>query len=195
MRNSTVEDRPSFGFSVDPETLVRPKTPNDLWVATYRGAATSRLFIEGQVSRKAWGVRDHGGTSTNIADSPFITFQAGLGHFNAPYFDSNDPLERNNRQVTASATYFLPTERGTHSIKGGFEHFQSTLADSGAQSATGLVFDSGYLEDATGAPVLDANGRFTPVFNGDSGLETYFAVRGLTININTLEGERNLVGN
>ena len=109
MRNATSAERPAFGFSLDPATLVSPRTPNDLWVMTYRGAATSRLFVEGQFSRKGWGVRNHGGVSTDIVDSPFITFQRGLGHYNAPYFDSTDPEDRNNRQVTASATYFLPT--------------------------------------------------------------------------------------
>ena len=109
--------------TAEPVTLVNPKTPNDLWVATYRGAVSSSLFIEGQVSRKEWGVRDRGGTSTNIVDSPFLSVQRGLGHYNAPFFDSADPEDRNNRQITASATYFLPTETGTHSIKGGFEHF------------------------------------------------------------------------
>ena len=55
MRNSTSADRPAFPFSIDPVTLVNPKTPNDLWVATYRGAVSSSLFVEGQVSRKSGG--------------------------------------------------------------------------------------------------------------------------------------------
>ena len=190
MRNSTSADRPAFPFSIDPVTLVNPKTPNDLWVATYRGAVSSSLFVEGQVSRKKWGVRDRGGTSTNIVDSPFITFTQGLGHYNAPFFDSADPEDRNNRQITASATYFLPTGTGTHSIKGGFEHFQTTRTTANSQSSTGFVFLTAYLEDATGAPVLDANGRFIPTFGpniGDSVLLSYFPVDVLpTIDLNTL---------
>ena len=187
MRNATGAERPAFGFSLDPATLVSPRTPNDLWVMTYRGAATSRLFVEGQFSRKGWGVRNHGGASTDIVDSPFITFQRGLGHYNAPYFDSTDPQDRNNRQITASATYFLPTRMGTHTVKSGFEHFQSTLVGGNSQSATGYVFvGSEYVEDATGAPALDANGRFIPRFDQFSEIETYFAVRGATIDMNTL---------
>ena len=189
MRNSTVAKRPTFPFSIDPVTLVSPTTPNDLWVATYRGAATARLFIEGQVSRKEWGVQNIGGTSTNILDSPFITVTQGLGHFNAPYFDSSDPIGRNNRQITASATYLLPTEMGSHTLKGGFEHFQTTSIGGNSQSPTDFVFITEYAENADGSPLLDANGRFVPVFGSPAPFtirETYFPVIGATIDINTL---------
>ena len=82
MRNATGQDRPTFGFSRNPATLISRTLPNDLWVATYRGALTNNLFVEGQVSRREFGFRDTGGTSTNILDSPFITVTQGLGHFN-----------------------------------------------------------------------------------------------------------------
>ena len=55
LRSPTARAEPTFSFSIDPATLGTPRVPNDLWVATYRGAATSRLFIEGQVSRKDVG--------------------------------------------------------------------------------------------------------------------------------------------
>ena len=189
MRNTTAQQRPTFTFSRDPATLISRTLPNDLWVATYRGAVTSSLFIEGQVSRRKFGFRDTGGTSLDIVDSPFITVTQGLGHFNAPYFDSTDPEDRNNRQVTASATYFLPTDAGTHSIKSGFEHFQSTNTGGNSQSSTGYVFYSEYLENADGTPVLDGNGRFTPIFGSPSVLteiENWLPVRGATLDINTL---------
>ena len=189
MRNSTGRVRPTFGFSRDPATLTSPTFPNDLWVATYRGAVSTSLFIEGQVSRREAGFRDTGGTSTNILDSPFITVTQGLGHFNAPYFDSSDPEDRNNRQVTASATYLLPTNAGTHSIKGGVEHFQTTRTGGNSQTSTGFVFVTEYAEDADGAPLLDANGRFIPVFGSPAPFtirETWLPVKGATIDINTL---------
>ena len=189
LRNSTAETRPVFPFSIDPEALINFTIPNDLLVATYRGAVTSRLFIEGRVSRREWGRRNAGGTSTNILDSPFITVTQGLGHFNAPYFDSSDPEDRNNRQVTASATYLLPTNAGTHSIKGGVEHFQTTRTGGNSQTSTGFVFVTEYAEDADGAPLLDANGRFIPVFGSPAPFtirETWLPVKGATIDINTL---------
>ena len=190
LRNSTEQASPVFPFSIDPETLITPTIPNDLWVATYRGAVTSRLFIEGRVSRKEWGRRNVGGTSTNILDSPFLSVtQGGLGQYNAPFFDATDPENRNNRQFAGSATYFLPTETGTHSIKGGVEHFQSTRTGGNSQSATGFYFIAPYAENADGTPRLDTDGRFIPVFGAPAPfnvLVTTLPVRNAKIDINTL---------
>jgi len=179
----------SGSFSRDPATLINRTLPNDVMVATYRGVVSNSLFVEGQVSGREFGFRDTGGTSTDIFDSPFITVTQGLGHFNAPYFDSTDPEDRNNRQVTGSATYFLSTNAGTHSIKGGFEDFRSTNTGGNSQSSTGYVFYTEYLENAGGAPLLDSAGRFTPLFGSPSGLteiEDWLPVRGARLDINTL---------
>ncbi len=192
LRNMTNQVRPSIPSAIDPATLTSPEIPNDLWVATYRGAVNSSLFIEGRVSRREFGSRNQGGTLTAAKESPFLSvFQGtGLDLFNAPAFDSNDPEDRNNRQVTASATYFLPTELGTHSIKGGFEHFQSTRTTGGSQSATSFIFIAPYAENPDGSPLLDADGRFVPLFGAPAPffpirLE-YFPVLGASIDINTL---------
>ena len=189
LRNSTASAGPTFPFSIDPETLINPEIPNDLWVATYRGAVTSSVFVEGQVSRKEWGRRNVGGTSTDIFDSPFITVTQGLGQYGSPFFDAGDPEDRNNRQLTGSATYFLPTNAGTHSIKSGLEHFQSTHTGGNSQSATGFYFITPYAENADGSPQIDGNGRFIPVF-GDPApftlLLTTLPQRGARIDINTV---------
>ena len=186
MRNSTSRVQPTFTFTIDPAGIISPTLPNDLWVATYRGAATPNLFTEFQVSRREWGRRGVGGTSTDIVDSSFVTFSQAFAHYNAPHFDANDPEDRNNRQFTGSATYFLPTELGTHSVKGGFEHFQSTRVGGNSQSATGFYFAADYAENADGSPLLDG-GRLVPVFApfGAVMLDSR-AVRDATIDINTL---------
>ena len=188
MRNSTAQGRPSFSFSIDPATTINRTLPNDLWVATYRGAMSSRLFTELQVSRKQLGFRANGGTLTDIVESPFVTLTQRLAHYNAPYFDAADPQDRDNRQVTGSATYFLDTSSiGSHSIKGGFEHFRSTLRGGNSQTATGFVFDSDYAIGSDGAPLLDADGRIEPVFvPGANLLEDWRPVRGATLDVDTV---------
>ena len=189
MRNSTAQGRPSFSFSIDPAATINRTLPNDLWVATYRGAMSSRLFTELQVSRKKLGFRGNGGTLTDIVESPILTLTQRLAHYNAPYFDAADPQDRDNRQITGSATYYLdtPTSIGTHSIKGGFEHFRSTLRGGNSQTATGFVFDADYAIGADGTPVLDADGRIEPVFvPGANLLEDWRPVRGATLDIDTV---------
>jgi hypothetical protein len=54
-------------------------------------------------------------------DSPFLTrgtlgVPGGLG-YNAPIFDSTDPEQRNNRQLTASVSQLVSSPRyGTHVV-------------------------------------------------------------------------------
>ena len=106
LRNSTADTKPVFPFSIDPETLINFTIPNDLWVATYRGAVTSRLFIEGRVSRKEWGRRNVGGTSTNIVDSPFISVtQGGLGSTTHP--SSTPPTPRTGTTGSSPAAQLI----------------------------------------------------------------------------------------
>ena len=187
MRNSTEQAGPTFTFTIDPAGLRTRQIPNDLLVATYRGVLTDRLFGELQVSRKTFGFRNSGGTATDIVESPFITLTQRLGHYNAPYFDANDPQSRDNRQVTGSATYVLQTHRvGTHSLKTGFEFYNSALVGGNSQTATGFVFDADYVVDGEGAPVRDRDDMLVPVFvPGLSLIETWRPTRGARLDINT----------
>lgn len=188
VRNATEETGPSFGFTIDPAGVRTRQIPNDLFVAAYRGALTPSLFTEFQVSRRRRGFRNDGGTDPNIRESPFLTASQQFAHYNAPFFDVTDPQDRDNRQVTGSATYFAETANlGTHSIKGGFEHFTSTLRGGQSQSATGFFFFADYAVDSDGAPLVGVDGRLSPVFEpGGTLLETMRPDRGATLDVTTL---------
>ncbi len=187
MRSPTARMRPTFGFSIDPTSITESERPNDLVVATYRGALGSSLAAEVQFSQKRFGFRGGGGTSTDIYDSPFITLTQELGHYNAPYFDATDPEDRNNRQVTGNVTWFTSSPTfGSHSVKAGFERYTSTRTGGNSQSSTGYVFDADYAVGPDGAPLLGAVGRLIPVFvQFESLIENWRAVRGARIDINT----------
>ena len=187
MRNQTLRGtRPTFPFSITPDTQNDATRPNDLYVTTYRGSLSQNVFAEAQMSQKRFGFRGGGGTETAIGYSPFITLTQQLGHFNAPYFDATDPEDRNNLQVTGNVTWYRATESlGSHSIKLGFESYRSTRTGGNSQSSTGYVFDADYMVDANGDPVL-VNNRLVPVFSQlDSLIENWIPSRGARININT----------
>ncbi|HEY8550118.1 MAG TPA: TonB-dependent receptor [Vicinamibacterales bacterium] len=185
-RNRLEQDRVTFPFSIDPRTRIQAKTPSDRVVTNYRGVLRSNLFAEAQFSRKKLGFRNNGGTSTNIFDSPFITLTQDLGHYNAPYFDSTDPEDRDNQQLTGSLSWFLSgTRSGSHDIKAGVERFTATNTGGNSQSATNYVFDADYLTDDAGNPVF-VDGGLVPVFvPGATILENWLPVRGATIDITT----------
>jgi outer membrane receptor protein involved in Fe transport len=186
-------------MSMTASTLVNRSDENRLWVMNWNGAVTSNLFATFQYSRKDQGIRNAGGTSTALIDSPFLTRGAVAGsvnnrHFNAPYFDATDPEDRNNRQFSGSLSHFHtdPTF-GRHDLKVGFEHFKSFRTGGNSQSATSYVFNTDYLS-AAGRPVLGTDGEPIPLFNGNAAapasaqtrITNWIATRGATIDIGTL---------
>ncbi|MCY4602365.1 MAG: TonB-dependent receptor [Acidobacteria bacterium] len=177
----------TFGFSVVPSTISTGRRPQDLFVATYRGALTNAVFAEVQYSQKRHAFRDSGGMSTDIFDSPILTRTQALAHYNAPYFDATDPEDRNNRQITGNVTWFLSSrEAGSHSVKAGFERYTSTRTGGNSQTATDWVFRTNYAVGPDGGPVV-AGDELVPTFTPGPltiGLN-WLATRGAQIDIHT----------
>jgi hypothetical protein len=190
--NTTNLQQPAFGGSIDPAAMTTPSTLNRLFVANWRGTLGSQTFATAQYSQKNWTLQDAGGTSTNVLNSPILTRGTSAGvpgglHYNAPYFDSTDPEERNNHQLTGSVTRMLSSRRGgTHEVKGGFEYFVSTRVGGNSQTSTGYVFQTDYRLDGNNQPALDASGALIPRFiPGNSRVQVWTPVRGAAIDITT----------
>ena len=199
--NSPISEtgRPAINqdMSMDPATLVSRESPQRLWVVNWSGVLSSRLFATAQWSKKDWS-NAGGGTSTDIIDSPFISPGSfGIGaspsrHYNAPYFSSLDPEERNNRQLSGSLSYYATHPWvGRHDVKVGGEYFTSFRSGGGSQSATGYVFISDYQVGADGRPVIDAAGHPVPVWapsatGARTRIQQWIASPGATLYINTM---------
>ena len=181
-------NEPVLSFSIDKATFISPSTPNRLGVVSYNGALSSKMLVSAQYSQKHFETQGVGGTSTSIVDSPFLTRTGAQLNYNAPIFDASDPEQRNNRQLTASLSYFVSDRRlGSHEFKGGFEDFVDTRIGANSQTSTGYVFTSNFKVDAAGLPVLDASGRAIPVFTpGSSRLAFWFPHRGAKFNMTTM---------
>jgi len=195
--NQTDLRQPSLGASIDPAAMTTPSTPNRIGAVTWRGVLGRRVFAEAQFSQKDWKLEHAGGTSAAIVDSPFLTrgvsgIPANL-QYNGPYFDSTDPEQRNNRQLTASISDLLSSRRvGTHEVKSGFESFTSTRVGGNSQSLSGYVFQADYRIGADARPELDSSGRLIPRFvPGTSRLQTWMPLRGSSIDVTTLSAYAN----
>jgi hypothetical protein len=180
-------NEPVLSFSVDRAALISPSVPNRLGVVNYNAALNQRMLLSAQYSQKYFATEGVGGTSTNIMDSPFLTRTGTMYQYNAPYFDASDPEQRNNRQLTASLTYFASDRRfGSHELKGGVERFVDTRIGANAQSSTGYVFLSDF-KMAGGAPLLDADGHPIPTFvPGTSRVQRWIPHRGAEFNMTTM---------
>jgi hypothetical protein len=186
LSNSTEQaSRPTFGFTIDKQSVGNRTLPNWFAFANYRGIVRSNLLVEAQFSQRKFQFKDSGGSSTNIVDSPILTLTQTLAHYNAQYFDATDPENRNNRQLTGNLTYFLEGgDYGRHELKAGYEFFRSQRTGGNSQSSTGYVFEADYAVDASGNPVFDANGFLRPVFvPGETLLQNWLPVRGATLNV------------
>ena len=183
--NPTTENVPAIGgFEIDPATLITRKTPNNVVGANWRGTLGSKLFAEAAYSQRHFSFLNAGGTSTVMADSPIFTLSQNGGNweYNAPYFDSTDPEDRNNRQLTANLSYTW-NKAGRHDIKGGWEWYRSQRTGGNSQSATNFVFVSDFVADADGNPVFDGNDRIIPTFvPGETQVQHWIATRGAELN-------------
>ncbi len=180
-------NEPVLSFSIDRAALISPSVPNRLGVVNYNAALNQRILLSAQYSQKHFATEGVGGTSTNILDSPFLTRTGTQYQYNAPYFDASDPEQRNNRQLTASVTYFASDRRfGSHELKGGIENFVDTRVGANAQSSTGYVFLSD-VKMAGGVPVLDSDGHPVATFvPGVSRVQRWIPHRGAEFNQTTL---------
>jgi outer membrane receptor protein involved in Fe transport len=181
--------RPSIPPTIDPNASDAVDQPGDLLVANWNGVVSNRFFASAQYSRKTNHPR-YGNSSTAILDSPFLTIgrtgiPGGL-HYNAAYFDRNDPEDRDSNQLTGSMSWFGSDARwGTHDVKAGAERFVSIGRGGNSQSSTGYIFNTDYLT-AGGRPALDLEGRIIPVWlpNASSQAQT-LPTRGAQIDIVT----------
>jgi len=154
---------------IDPRSAVTRQLPNERYAMFYNGVITPSLFAELKYSRKKFGFVNSGGTLTDIHESPFRNL-AGNRLYNAPFFDSADPENRNNNDFGANLSYFLSTHSmGSHDLKGGYEFYRSTRTGGNSQTATHYVFfaDPKRVAPASGGiavPVTDASGRFIPIW-------------------------------
>ncbi len=183
-----VSVRPSIPITIDPTASDEQDTPGHLFVANWNGVLAGRFFATAQYSQKANHPR-FGNTSTQLADSPFLTIgrvSPGGLHFGARYFDRTDPEDRDNNQITGSLSYFGSRPGfGTHDVKVGMERFSLVLRGGNSQSSTGYLFNTDFAT-ASGKPVTDASGRVVPVWiPGASSIGNTLPTRGAEIDITT----------
>jgi hypothetical protein len=166
----------------DPASLITRSLPNAYYYTNYRGVFGGGTLIEGQYSQRHFEFQGDGGTSTNIANSPFYSPSLNV-IYHAPYFSALDPEQRNNFQGTAAVTNFWALA-GRHQTKTGYEFFRSQRTGGNSQSSTTYVFNADYAVNAAGQPLHDSAGNLIPLFiPGDTSIDYYPAVVGAQLNI------------
>jgi len=166
IKNDTSQTQePLQNRSLTPDVLVHPAFPNDLKVGHYSGVLGPQFFVEAQYSEKKFQFAHSGGSDTAINASPIQCYLTTACLYNGPYFDSTDPEDRDNKQASASVSYFLNAGSwGSHDLKLGGEQFKNIRTGGNSQSPSGYVFQTDPLFGPDGKPVIDSSGNAIPVF-------------------------------
>ena len=139
LENDESETNQTGQTIMDLDSLVAERqTPHTFLVANYNGALTSRLFVEGQYSRKDFKFVGSGSPYFDIIKGTLITDRARENRYWSPTFRATpEGEERDIRVYTAKATYFWPTRNlGSHDIRGGYEDFNEVRAVNNYQNGS-----------------------------------------------------------
>ena len=155
--------KPSLGISIDPFAVGNRTVPNSSGFVSYQAVAARTLLVHARYSQQQSTLRDAGGTSAAIVDSPFLTLNTGR-EYNAAYFDARDLEQRQSRELAASVQREW-SHSGRHDVKGGYNWHRSRRTGGNEPSSTGYVFDADYaLDPRTELPAQDSSGHLVPLF-------------------------------
>jgi len=133
----------NFGKVMDLASLYDERTDFASSAVNYTGVLTSRLFVEGQYSRKTETNRNRGAKFADpLKGTPILDGSRGGARFNSPPFCNvcgEGWLERNdNWNWFAKLTYFLSTRNtGSHNLVAGVDTFEETRQNDNWQSGSG----------------------------------------------------------
>jgi hypothetical protein len=126
--------------SMDLASLGTRELPEDLFTANYTGVLTSKLFVEGRVSRRQLSFI---GTGSRFTDLEKGTLLLDRSRGNTRYWSDTfcgvcTPYEqRDNQDFFAKGTYFLSTSgAGSHSMTFGYDNFNDVRQANNHQSGS-----------------------------------------------------------
>jgi Carboxypeptidase regulatory-like domain len=186
---------PLLGIIAETSAIQSPTFPSNVLVGSYNGVFTPNFIGGLSYSEKKFQFANSGGIGSNIvSNSPFLSGASGtqgVFSYNAPYFDSTDPEDRNNKDLAGSLSYYLSAGKlGNHDLKVGFDVFHTVRSGGNSQSPTNLVLYADYKQDASGKPVFGPSAlgpsQLVPTFVPGQNLALiYLATRGAQTDIRT----------
>ena len=131
----------TFGEVIDRNTFYDRQNPEDLLSVNYTAIATSKLFFEGQYSRRQLSFVGSGSQFTDLVrGTPIWDRSRGSVRFNSPFgcaVCGSGLEERDNQNGFGKVSYFLSTKgAGSHTLVGGFDLFQERRQNDNFQSGS-----------------------------------------------------------
>ncbi|HEY7169371.1 MAG TPA: TonB-dependent receptor [Vicinamibacterales bacterium] len=115
----------STSTSMDLNSLLTRRTPEDLYVVNYSGAVRSNLFVEALYSNRHFTFIGAGAPTTDLINGTLmVDNQRGLRFWSPTFCGVCDNETRDNSDLYGKATYFLSTSKsGSHNMTFGGDSF------------------------------------------------------------------------
>lgn len=124
---------PLGGYTyTDPGQTVRQESPSWVYKGEWNGTLSDKLYLEARVGD--FGYYDPRRTNS---DEQYFWRDSGLLQLTGAHAQSQ--TDRDRKQATGAATYFLDTKRGSHTIKFGGEIYKETQWGGRQQNVGGNV--------------------------------------------------------
>jgi hypothetical protein len=132
--------------SIGPTT--RQESPSWVWKGEWNGTLSDRLYLEARFG-------DFGYYDARLANSRDDYFWRDAGRLELTGAHSENQNDRDRKQLTGAATYFLDTRRGSHTFKFGGEM---------------------YLESQWGGRVQNVGGNIEHIYNNGVASQVVFGI-------------------
>jgi outer membrane receptor protein involved in Fe transport len=144
---------------LDTASLVSREAPYSLLALRASGVPTSRLFLEGQYSRRRFSLETSSPIASDRIRGTLISdISRGFSAtFNSPTAVSFEPDRYDNDSYSVRGVYFVPTSAaGIHEIHAGYEHFSESAQKNGHASGSDFWIQqsSAIMRGATLFPVF-----------------------------------------
>ncbi len=141
VRNTADQTNNTFNtsLSMDLRSLTDRQLPDNLWTINYNGIVTSRLAVEVRASGRNQTFIGSGAKSRDLIDGTLlIDRQRGnLRYWADTFCGICSPEERDNENIFAKGSYFLPTGKlGAHNLVFGVDSFNDMRLANNFQSGS-----------------------------------------------------------
>lgn len=154
--------------------------PNNLLAINYNGVLTSKIFVEGQYSKKKFTF-EGGGCPYNdlIRGTLILDNSRSSARYHCGTFSNDTPERRDNQSWNAKGSYFLSTAvAGSHDIRVGYEHFKDFRFANNHQSGSDyrILGTSAIIRGTEVFPVFRTPGdtttlQWNPIFQPTQGTD------------------------
>lgn len=127
-----------FGTILDTRSINDRSLPQELMAFNYSGVITENFFVEGQYSQREFTFENSGSKFTDrINGTLLVDTVTGERWWSPTFCGVCRPEERDNENLLAKASWFLPTESlGSHDLAFGYDTFDDVRAADNHQSGS-----------------------------------------------------------